>query len=94
MSLKKRVVLVSLILAACGASFNYKYYGLELDSECYNKGTLLGKTKKDDLPFKVCAPDDYVKGKCVVMLVDDFFLLKKDFQTQQELLRECQKRCR
>lgn len=79
-----------LISACAGVSWNYKYYGMDLVS--YD-GTLLGKTPADDLSFHLCQPDDKVKGKCVVMLVDEFERLRMDKAREDEQLKDCQKNC-
>lgn len=77
-----------LITACAGLGFNFKYYGMELAS--YESGKLLGPEPAADLPISVCAPDAQVKGKCVVMLTDAFYSLKRDYLETQQRLKECQ----
>jgi len=52
---------------------------------------LLSKNEEDDLPLSVCKPDAKVKGKCIVMLVDEWALLQMDYNRIKETLKECQK---
>ncbi len=81
-------LILGALLVGC-ASFNYRYYGLEAVSY---EGKLLGPKPENDIPFSQCKPDDVVKGKCVVMLVDDFFSMKKDYEDTKAQLRACQGR--
>jgi len=84
-----RLIFVLFItLLACGTTFSYKWYGIELPD--YSKGNLIGEKPKDDLPIKVCEPDDQEKGKCVVLLVDEFDRLKSDYIGLQNRLKECE----
>jgi hypothetical protein len=87
---KGKCVLISLILlvAAC-TSFGYKYYGLQLAS--YEDGLLLGPDDSDDLPIKVCEPDEQVVGKCVVMMREEFERLRSDLIDMRERLERCEK---
>lgn len=85
------VVLSSLvigILGCGGTEFPYKYYGI--DAKSY-EGKLLGPTAKQDLPFAKCKPDDAQKGKCVLMLVDEFEMFRFDYMRCKETLKEAQK---
>lgn len=80
--------LAFLLFAACASTFGYKYYYLSCD-EC--EGTLLAKNVKDDLPLTTCRPDDVIKGKCVVMLVDEYDRLRGDVLDMRERLKHCEK---
>jgi hypothetical protein len=81
------VILGLLVLAACASAFPYKWYGIDPGA-----GVLLGKTPKDDLPISVCSPDDVQKGKCAVMLVDEFDRLRNDYTALKERLKACEKK--
>lgn len=80
---------ISLLLSGCaGAVFPYKYYGL--NAENYS-GALYGPTVREDLNLMTCAPDDVSRGKCIVILKDEFYRLKNDFLTMRFQLKELQK---
>lgn len=83
-------VLISMLLligiVACAAAFPYKWYGLDPVS-----GKLLGKTEAEDLPITICSPDSIQKGKCTVMLVDEFDRMRNDFVTLKERLKACER---
>lgn len=82
-----------LTLVAC-ANVTYKYYGISMPDECYDKGTLLGKVGNDgwkDLPLTECKPDQSIKGKCVMQTTADFFNKEKDLQECQKALDACQR---
>jgi hypothetical protein len=87
-------LLLAVTLVAC-AGFNYKYYGLEPVSY---EGKLLGPKEKDDVPFKLCAPDPAIEGepakktqgKCVVMFVDEFEKLRFEMVDMKERLKACE----
>ena len=81
----------SFILVACGTTFPYKFYGLNAASY---EGTLLGEDEDDDLPLKRCKPDDFEKGKCVVMFVAEFERLKADLIECSVKLEDCEKSCK
>lgn len=77
--------LLSFALMACG-SFQYRYYGIDAQSW---EGRLLARDEKDDLPLRTCEPDDQVKGKCVVMLVDEFERMRAEREELVERLKKC-----
>ena len=88
-------------MVACGSGpvFPYHYYGLSMPAECYEKGTLLGKTGKDgwrDIPLSNCLPDP--KGgtelKCITVLDGDFYAGKGDYLKCQQSLSDCEKKCK
>lgn len=79
-------LLFGLVLAGC-AGFQYKYYAL--DAASY-EGALRGPEPKDDLPLTECQPDARVRGKCVVMLVDEFRAFRIDYDRIKTQLNECQ----
>ena len=81
-------LVVGVLLAGC-ASFIYRSYGLEGVS--YKDGTLLGPKPADDLPFSTCEPTEGVKHPCVVMLAEEFFAFKLDYQDTQDRLKQCEK---
>lgn len=76
-----------LLIGCAGISFPYRFYGLELPSYA---GKILGPESKYDLDFKVCEPDQYYKGKCILMLSDAAYALKKDYLDTKQKLIECQ----
>ena len=92
-------ILAGFALAGCAGFFPYKYYGMHLESY---EGSLLGPKPKDDLPFTVCEPDPTPsvipsgpqpkpnRGKCVVMLSDEFFAMKQDMLETKKRLVECE----
>lgn len=75
-----------LLLASC-AGFQFKYYAL--DAASY-EGALRGPEPKDDLPLTECQPDARVRGKCVVMLVEEFTKFRVDYDRIKTQLNECQ----
>lgn len=81
-------LMVCNVLACTSVAFKYKYYGLapEPGHPSLN-GLLLGPTPKDDLPLSTCDPDDQIKGKCVVMMTQEFERMRSD-------LLECHSRIR
>lgn len=81
-------VLFSGIFFACAVGFPYKYYGMQLAA--YTDGKLLGPEPSDDKDIVVCQPSEHDKGPCVVMLREDFFSLKKDYEQTKIDLRECE----
>lgn len=83
----------AITLVSC-AGFSYRFYGLDATSY---EGKLLGPDEKDDLALSVCAPEAQERGKCVVLLRDEFFRFKQDYETSvqrvkdlEAQLRECQ----
>jgi hypothetical protein len=86
---------LGIVMDGCATqgAFTYKRYGL--DAVSYD-GNLLGPTSAQDLPLKECEPTPAtptapaVKGKCVVMLRDEFYRMKGDFLTLEKQLISCQ----
>lgn len=81
-------LICGLAVVACAATFPYRHYGL--DAASYD-GNLLGPESKDDLPLRVCAPDDQAKGKCVVLLTEEFFRMKQDYLDTKQRLIDCER---
>jgi hypothetical protein len=81
------VLFSSLLMACAGAGF--KYYGLH--GVAYDRGTLSGPFKSDDLPFSKCDQSDQSKFPCVVMFAKDFYALKQDYEDTKQKLRECER---
>jgi hypothetical protein len=79
-------LLLGALLVGC-AGFSYRYYGLDVPSY---EGKLLGPKPELDKPFSVCKPDDVMKGKCVVMIQDEFFRMKQDYEETKRMLKDCQ----
>jgi hypothetical protein len=79
-----------LLVGCISAKIGYKYYGI--DAESYG-GHLLGPKPSDDILFSVCKPDDQVKGKCVVLLVDEFQAMATELIQLRAALKDCQKQC-
>lgn len=80
----------------CASVQTYRYYGMEITPECYDKGQMLGKMGKDgwpDMPLKECAPDAAGKHNCVLELRADHFNKQRDLNNCQSDLIACQKAC-
>lgn len=80
-------------LAGCAAAVEYHYYALDIPTDCYDKGQLIGKPGASgwvNLPFDECKPDDTIKGKCVVELSADHFAKEKELVQCRAQLSECQ----
>ncbi len=86
-------LLLGMLLVGC-AGFTYRYYGLEMPTECYEKGKLLDDKPSGDLPLTRCMPDDAQKGKCAVFLVDELERLIADHGRLKAELKDCQKECK
>ncbi len=72
-------LLVCNVVACTTAAFKYKYYGVAPEpGHTSMSGVLLGPEPKDDLPLSTCDPDDRIKGKCVLMMTDEFERLRAD----------------
>lgn len=79
-------VLSGILLAACaGATFPYKYYGIDMKD-----GKLLGPTAQDDLALSVCDATASNQSPCVGMMSDAFLSLKQDYLDTQTQLIACQ----
>lgn len=76
---------VLFILVGC-AAFNYRNYGIALESY---EGTLLGPEPKDDRDFKACAPNEQNKNPCTVLFWDEFMAMKKELLELREKARQC-----
>lgn len=72
-------------IASCASTFPYKWYGIDPAA-----GVLLGKTEKEDLPLTTCQGDEKQKGKCAVILVDEFDRLRNDYIALKERLKKCE----
>ena len=81
--------LIAFTLVAC-ANFPYKYYGIELDD--YSAGKLLGPKSSEDLPIRICEPDEFQKGKCVVFLIEEFERMQTDLTEMRNRLKDCEER--
>lgn len=85
-----------LLLVGC-AGVSLRYFALEGVS--YENGVLLADKPQNDLPFSYCKPDEIkqpdgtikIKRKCVVMLSDDFFKYKADYEDCKMRLNECER---
>lgn len=84
-------IAIGFLLAGCVSAIGYRYYGI--DAKSY-EGTLLGPKPKDDIPFHSCEPDEQNKGKCVVMLTDDFKAMATELLQLRVALKDCQKNCK
>jgi hypothetical protein len=74
-------------VSSCASTFPYKWYGIDPA-----KGVLLGKTEVEDIPLTNCQGNESQKGKCAVMLVDEFDRLRNDYATLKERLKACEKK--
>lgn len=81
----KKAALFLVAMSSCASAFPYKWYGIDPA-----RGVLLGKTEAEDIPLTTCQPDDVQKGKCAVMLVDDFDRMRTDYATTKERLKACE----
>ena len=80
------IITTFLLLAACASAFPYKWYGIDPGA-----GILLGKIESEDLPLTVCSADQNQKGKCAVILIDEFDRLRNDYAAMKERLKACEK---
>ena len=89
MGLKRRFALAAMIIGSFGScsSFPYKHYGL--DAASY-EGSLSGPEPKDDLPLSVCTPTEQEQGKCMVMLREEFYRMKQEYEDMQKRLKACE----
>lgn len=77
-----------LIAGCAGATFAYKYYGI--DGVRYDQGKLLGPKPENDIPFDRCQPTSQVKTPCIVMFTGEFLKLKQDYMDTQNKLQSCE----
>lgn len=85
-----------LFLVACGVSYPYKYYAIQMAPECYDKGMLLGVSGSDgwpDKPLTEIKPDATTKLKSITLFIDDFYAAKGDYLKCHNDLIACQKKC-
>lgn len=82
------IFLVALLVGCTAMSYRY-YYLAPLPGEQL-RGTLQGPKTADDLPLSVCQPDDFIKGKCVVLLVDEWAKVQRDGLDCSTQLKACQ----
>ncbi|MCA2656370.1 hypothetical protein [Microcystis sp. M061S2] len=70
-------------LVAC-SSFSYKYYGIDTAQSKF-----LSPKPENDLPFAFCDKknDEF---QCVMMPVDEFAKMRRDFSNMRERLRACE----
>jgi hypothetical protein len=83
-----------LSLVGCAAA-QYRYYGVSMPDECYDKGQLLGKqgdAEWKDLPLSMCKPDAQIKGKCTVEFQEDHFAKDQEFELKKKELVSCQQK--
>lgn len=78
---------VVVMLGSCASAFPYKWYGVDPA-----RGILLGKTEVEDIPLTTCQPDDVQKGKCAVLLIEEFERLRTDYATLKERLKQCEQK--
>jgi len=82
-------MVISFSLLSCALA-GVKYYGLS--GVDFNTGKLMGHKAKDDLPFSVCAPVGNNPYPCVVMMVKDFYDMKREYEDIRQKLIDCQKK--
>lgn len=90
---KLKFFLIGLIIGTAPmgcAAVSWHYYGMDLPSECYAKGSLLGPKPSQDLPLTVCEPDAHDRGKCGVLLREELFRLIQDDKQCHIDLQACQ----
>jgi hypothetical protein len=76
-------ILMGMGLMACtGATFPYKYYGVDLKDE-----KLLGPTPADDLSLLECLPTATDASPCTAMMTSVAMAMKQDYiQTKNDLI--------
>lgn len=83
---KVAVMMLGLLaFIACASAFPYKWYGIDPEA-----GKILGPVPAEDKPLSVCQGDDLQKGKCAVMLIDEFDRLRNDYIALKERLKKCE----
>jgi len=72
------------MLISC-AGFGYKYYKVDLE-----QGMLIGNKPNNDRSLNICkrVNDEY---QCIAMTIDEFFVLKEDFERLRDDLDDCQR---
>lgn len=81
-------------LSACASAVQYRYYGMSIPPESFDRGDLLGRQGSDgwpDMAFSICKPDQQVRGKCVVMQTAEFFSMKRELEQLRRDLDACQR---
>ena len=81
-------VLWGVSLAGCASFTSVRYYGL--DGMDYSKGTLLGPTPMEDIPFVKCSPTDVDKSPCVILTASEFFRLRRELEETKAKLQRCE----
>jgi len=71
-------------VTAC-ASFPHKWYVLDVKAQ-----ELMGPEEKDDLTLEFCNSDD--EYKCVVLEIEAFRALRKDYDDKVERLKACEQK--
>lgn len=79
--------LLCFVLLAC-AGFKYRYYYMTMAT--YD-GKLIAKNPADDKELTVCQPSSQDYHPCVVMLREEFFAMKKDYEKIQTELKWCER---
>lgn len=85
------------MVTACADAPMWKYYGMSMTDDCYDRGTMTGKSPTDkqwpDLPLDECKPQNLPgeKGRCVIQLEHDFFEKDRALLKCQSDLVACQK---
>lgn len=85
-----RVVLafiLGVMLVSC-TGWGYRFYVLRAMS--YD-GKLISDKPENDLALSVCTPTATDKAPCILMMRNEFYLLKRDFQDLQIKLDSCQR---
>lgn len=84
------LVLSGILLVSCATpQFPFKYYKPKLYSW---QGELWGPTERDDLPAVVCDETVQKRSACVIMMADEFFLLKENYLDIREKLNTCERK--
>ena len=90
----KLLASILLLSSCCHASgkaeSRYQVFTLAPNDNGEFKGKLKAKDEKDDKDVSFCAPDEKVKGKCIVMETRTYGQIEKDIAFLEKLVRECQ----
>lgn len=76
---------IFLVLLGCAATWPYPEYVLDREG-----GMLRAHDPKDDLPLKVCDPNEISKANCYVILRETYRALRKDYNDVKTRLEACE----
>ena len=87
-------IVVGFLVLGCAAATTipWPYYGLQLAQ--YKNGKLFARDPQNDKDISFCQPASGQKGRCIVMVGEDFYAFTQDDVTCHSDLISCQKGCR